>query len=159
LAKHLKAKSHKEKAMATVTKNEIGVRPKSATEWKKAKQHYITLASGMEVGVIIPNLPLMVKTGQVPSDLLDAAIGAIKKEQITPELIKEQSDFFHLLVKVMVKDPEITDEDIPELPYEDIELLVEIGTRQRDIDAIGNQIAGLHKSEDWRKFRGWDDRD
>jgi hypothetical protein len=138
---------------------EIGRRAKSAADWKKAKEHDITLASGIEVTIAIPNLPLMVKTGQIPSDLLDAAIGAIQKERITEALIKEQSDFFHLLVKTMVKEPQITDEDIPDLPYEDIELLVEIGTRQRDIDAVGNQIAGLHKSEDWRKFRGWDDRD
>lgn len=151
--------------MATATKTttdtgtEIGRRVKTAADWKKARQHDITLPSGIEVSIIIPNLPLMVKTGQIPNDLLDAALGAIQKQEVTPELIKEQSDFFHLLVLTMVKEPEITEEDIPELPYEDIELLVEIGTRQRDIDAVGNQIAGLHKSEDWRKFRGWDDRD
>lgn len=146
--------------MATATKAEtsIGTRPKTVADWKNSKRHYITLASGVEVGVEIPNLPQMVKTGVIPNDLLDAALGAIQKQEITPELIKEQADFFHLLVATMVKDPELTPDDIPDLPYEDIELLVEIGTRQRDIDAIGNQIAGLHKSADWRKFRGWDDR-
>lgn len=136
----------------------IGRRVKTVAAWKSSRRHYIILASGVEVGIEIPNLPLMVKTGVIPNDLLDAALGAIQKQEITPELIKEQSDFFHLLVSVMVKEPELAPEDIPDLPYEDIELLVEIGTRQRDIDAIGNQVAGLHKSADWRKFRGWDDR-
>lgn len=146
-------------AAATAPAVNIGQRAKSAADWKKAKRHYVTLASGVEVGIEIPNLPLMIKTGVIPNDLLDAALGAIQKQEVTPELIREQSDFFHLMVGMMVKEPEITNDDIADLPYEDIELLVEIGTRQRDIDAIGNQIAGLHKSEDWRKFRGWNDRD
>ncbi len=134
---------------------------RSKAAWKKAKRHDVTLPSGFEVEVEIPNLPQMVKTGQIPNDLLDAALGAIKQQQITPDLIKEQADFFNLLVTTMVKDPVITVEELEndEIPYEDVELLVEIGTRQRDLDALGRHISGLHKVEEWRKFRGWDHGD
>lgn len=137
------------------------VAPKTAAKkttagWKKAKRHDVTLPSGFEVAIEIPNLPAMVKAGQVPNDLIDAALGAMQKQEITAELIKEQADFFNLLVITMVKEPEITMEDVEDLPYEDVELLVEIGTRQRDLDALGRHIAGLHKSDEWRKFRGLD---
>lgn len=130
-------------------------RPKDAAAWKKAGIHDITLPSGVEVSIKIPNLPQMVKQGAIPNDLLDAALGAIQKERVTKQLIEEQADFFHLLVMTMVVKPTITSEDVPDLPYEDIELLVELGTRQRDIDALGRHIAGLHKSREWREFRGF----
>lgn len=135
---------------ATATK-----RPKSAADWKKAGRHDVVLPSGVEVTITIPNLPEMIKTGKIPNDLLDAALNALQKEKITPELMKEQADFFQLLVMTMVKDPVISEEDYAELPYEDIELLIELGTRQRDLDALGRHIAGLHRSAEWRNFRGW----
>jgi hypothetical protein len=132
-------------------------RVKTKDAWKKAGVHTVGLSSGVEVDIRIPNLPQMVKAGEVPNDLLDAALGAMKKQEITPDLIKEQADFFHLLVSTMVVEPALSPDEVPEVvPFEDIELLVELGTRQRDIDALGRQIAGLHKSAEWRKFRGWD---
>lgn len=128
----------------------------AAAQWKSAKRHKITLPSGFEVEIEIPNLPLLIKTGHFPNDLIDAALGAIKRDEITPELINQQSDFYHKLVALTVKFPEITEEDVPELPYEDIELIAEIATRNRDLDAVGHHIAGLHKSAAWRSFRGID---
>lgn len=134
---------------------------KSIDAWAKHKRHSVNLPSGYEVEIEIPNLPLMVKQGTIPNDLLDAAMGAIERNQITPELIKEQADFFGLLLSVMVKEPalekSVVDDDV--LPYEDIELLVELGTRQRDVDAIGNHLGGLHTSKEWRRFRGIEDSD
>lgn len=127
--------------------------------WKKAKRHAVKLPSGFEVEIEVPNLPLMIKAGTIPNHLLDAALGAIERQQITTELIKEQADFFELLVSTMVKEPELTAEDVREIPFEDVELLVEIGTRQRDVDAVGNHIGGLHTSKEWRQFRGFEDRD
>lgn len=132
---------------------------KTLAGWKKAKRHTVALPSGYEVEVEIPNLPLMVKMGTIPNHLLDAALGAIERQQVTSELIKEQSDFFELLVSTMVKEPELSVEEVREIPFEDVELLVEIGTRQRDVDAVGNHIGGLHKSAEWRQFRGFEDRD
>lgn len=132
-------------------------RVKDKTQWKKAGQHDVALYSGVEVTIRIPNLPDMVKTDKIPNDLIDAALGAIQKEKVTADLIKEQADFFHLLVSTMLIDPEVAPEEVSEfVPFEDIELLVELGTRQRDLDALGRQIAGLHKSAEWRRFRGWD---
>ena len=129
---------------------------KEAAAWKSAKIHSVVLPSGIEVDIEIPNLPQMVKTGQIPNDLLDAALGAIQRDEITPDLLKEQADFYNKLVATMVVSPSIAEEDVPELPYEDVELLVELGTRQRDLDAIGRHIGGLHKSDEWRRFRGLD---
>jgi len=146
-------------ATATTKTEWKASRVKDASKWRDAGKHDVVLASGVEVTIKIPNLPQMVKTGQIPNDLLDAALGAIQKQEITPELIKEQADFYHLMVATMVVEPQVTETEIPELPYEDIELLVELGTRQRDVDAIGQQISGLHLSADWRKFRGWDSGD
>lgn len=141
---------------AAVKKEVVTSRPKDAASWTAAKRHDVTLPSGVEVSIEIPNLPLMVKTGQIPNELLDAALGAMQRQEITPELLNEQSDFFNKLVSTMVVDPVVTEEQVSNLPYEDIELLVEIGTRQRDLDALGRHIAGLHKSAEWRKFRGLD---
>ena len=127
--------------------------------WKKAKRHAVVLPSGFEVEIEVPNLPLMIKTGTIPNHLLDAALGAIERQQVTTELIKEQADFFELLVSTMVVEPKLTVEEVREIPFEDVELLVEIGTRQRDVDAVGNHIGGLHTSKEWRQFRGFEDRD
>lgn len=134
----------------------VGNKPKDAAAWKTSKRHDVTLPSGVGVAIEIPNLPLLIKTGQLPNDLIDAAIGAIKRDEITAELINQQSDFYHKLVALTVKEPEITEADVADLPYEDVELIVEIATRNRDLDALGRHIAGLHKSSEWRHFRGLD---
>lgn len=132
---------------------------RTLADWKKAKRHTVQLPSGFQVEVEIPNLPLMVKQGTIPNDLLESALGAMQQNQITPELVREQSDFFSLLVSTMVKEPTVTREDVEndEIPFEDIEMLVELGTRQRDVDAVGNHLGGLHKSAEWRRFRGIED--
>lgn len=138
---------------------ETKVKPKDVSAWKKAGEHDVNLGSGAVVTIRLPNLPQMIKTGEIPNDLLDAALGAIQKERITPELMKEQADFFNLLVSRTVIDPVVTPEEVPGLPYEDIELLVELATRQRDVDFIGHNLGGYHLSDDWRKFRGLDSGD
>ena len=124
--------------------------------WKSKARHYITLQSGFVVGIEIPNLPLLVKTGQLPNELVTHALDTIKTGAMTPELVAEQSEFYDKLVAATVKEPELTEEDVHTLPYEDVELIVEIATRQRDVDAVGHHIAGLHTSREWRKFRGLD---
>lgn len=139
---------------ATTTKTD----KKSA--WKKAGVHTVALPSGMEVDVRIPNLPLMIKQGSIPNNLIQTALGVMDNQSITAELLSEQADFFHMLVASMVVEPELTPEEVPEVvPYEDIELLAELATRQRDVDALGHHIGGLHTSKDWRVFRGLEDRD
>lgn len=125
--------------------------------WKKAKRHGVTLPSGVSVQVEIPNLPALIKTGQIPNDLVDLTIKAAQGDLIVDkELISQQADFTAKLVAITVKEPEITEDDVAELPYEDCELLVEVATRQRDLDAEGHHIGGLEKSADFRRFRGLD---
>ena len=135
----------------------MAVATKRTTDsWKAAKRHQITLPSGFQVQIEIPNLPLLVKTGQLPNDLVTEALAAIQGGDLTPEVIAKQSDFYDKLVSQCVKEPVITEEDVHDLPFEDVELISEIATRQRDLDAVGHHVGGLHTSKDWRKFRGLD---
>lgn len=133
---------------------------RSKEAWKAAKRHEIILPSGTEVAIEIPNLPKLIKAGQIPNNLLDAAIGAQSGElQITADLIKEQWDFYTYLVARTVVDPVLEEADVSDIPYEDVEMLVEIATRNRDMDAVGRHLAGLDKQESFRKFRGLDRSD
>lgn len=132
---------------------------KSAADWKKQRRHIITLPSGYQVAVEIPNLPMLVKTGQLPNALVAEALTNIQRGELTAEVIAQQADFYEKLVAVTVKEPEITSEDVAELPFEDVELLVEIATRQRDLDAVGVHVGGLNTSKEWRRFRGLPDLD
>lgn len=127
---------------------------KTAASWKANKRHEVTLPSGFKVQIEIPNLPLLVKTGQLPNELVAEALGSISAGKLTPEVIVQQSDFFDKLVSITVKEPVVTEEDVHDIPFEDVEMVVEIATRQRDLDAIGHHVGGLHTSKDWRKFRG-----
>lgn len=127
------------------------------TTWKKNKQHEVTLPSGTKVTIQIPNLPLLIKAGQIPNKLLDivtkAQSGTI---EITPELIAEQADYTAFIVTKTVVDPVISEEDIPELPYEDVECVMDFAMRNRDLDAVGHHISGLEQVDSFRRFRGLD---
>lgn len=125
--------------------------------WKAAKRHKAILPSGFEVEIELPNLAQMVKTGQIPNNLIDAAVRVATgdvPDKVTPELLAEQAEFYNKLVVLAVKDPEITEEDVEDLPYEDLEMIVEIATRQRDMDAAYRHLGGLEKVESFRAFRG-----
>lgn len=128
----------------------------TAAEWTKAAYHDVVLPSGMMVQIKIPDLPALIETGQIPQHLIDAALGVINKPNATPtkDLIVQQREFTDTLVRKTVTAPELTDADMPNVPYEDKEMIVEIATRQRDLDAEGNHIGGLDKSEKFRTFRG-----
>lgn len=134
--------------------------PKAATlaAWKKSKLHYVTLPSATVVGIEIPDLPQLIKTGSLPNELLDAAIreaeGEGKKREITREDIIERADFYNKLCVLTVKEPTLSEEDAAGIPFEDKEMVVEFATRQRDLDAIGHHLGGLEKVKDFRKFRG-----
>lgn len=128
-----------------MTENKLGA-------WKNKSKHEITLPSGAEIAIKIPNLPQLIKTGQIPNELIDAAIGA---QDMTPdrESVVKQAEIYNMIVALTVIEPKVTEEDVADLPFEDIEMIVEIATRQRDLDAVGHHIGGLEKSEDFRKFR------
>jgi hypothetical protein len=135
--------------------------PRTATlaQWKKAKRHNVTLPSGVTVAIEIPDLPELLKTGQIPNDLIEAAIKSVQGEKVTPELIEQQPEFYKQLVLKTVAEPKLTEADYDDIPYEDKEMIVELATRQRDLDALGHHIAGLHTSRDFRRFRGLDNFD
>jgi hypothetical protein len=55
----------------------------SKSKWKAAKAHEVTLPSGAEVKIELPDLAKMIKGGQVPNELLDVAtkVGAGKGDR------------------------------------------------------------------------------
>lgn len=123
------------------------------------RRHYPTLPSGAVVGIEIPDLPELIKSGQIPNDLVETAIqssGASAQAPLTREDIEQQPVFYRLLVKLTVKEPVVDDELYDRLPTEDKEMIVEFATRQRDLDAVGKHLGGLHTSKEWRQFRGLD---
>ena len=130
-----------------------------AAGWTAAAVHDVVLPSGACVQIRIPDLPAMIEAGEFPQHLIDAALGVANKPDAKPtkEMIVQQREFTDELVKKTVLDPEITPEMLDPktgIPFEDKEMIVEIATRQRDLDAEFNHIGGLDKSEKWRKFRG-----
>lgn len=133
--------------------------------WKRAKAHLVTLPSGEKVRFQIPNLAVLAKSGELPNSLLAVAVpGSVKEADVsTPEEAQERiarlSDFQKWLVAKAVVEPEVSEDDVPELPTEDVDCLVELATRGRDTDAVGHHIGDLEKSAEWRRFRGVPDLD
>jgi hypothetical protein len=131
--------------------------PISATAWAERKGHLVTLSSGAQVKIEIPDLPELVKSGNIPNDLVETAISVAQgTPNLTREHIEQQPELYRFIVKTSVVEPKVDDELYSQIPYEDKELIVEIATRQRDVDAVGDHIGGLHTNKKWRKFRGLD---
>jgi hypothetical protein len=127
----------------------------SLSAWKKAASHYPLLPSGVRVGIRIPDLPALIEAGQIPQHLLDVALGLASGEDQKPsiELVKSQREFTDTLVALTVVEPKLSEADLAEIPFEDKDFIVAVATRQRDLDAEGEHLAGLTKSEKFRKFR------
>jgi hypothetical protein len=130
-------------------------KPTSLAAWKKNKTHFVTLPSSTVVELAIPDLPSLIKAGKIPNPLIDAALGATEKKKVTKEDIEQQSEFYNILASLTVKAPSVSVEDFENgsLPFEDKEMIVEIATRQRDLDAVGKHIAGLDKVASFREYR------
>lgn len=129
--------------------------------WKKAAKHYPLLPSGARVGLRIPDLNAMIESEQIPQHLL-SAVTAMASEQAKDKAptvedvtknAREEREFMDLMVLQSVVEPKLTVADLPDLPTEDKQTIVAIATRQRDLDAEGEHIAGLTKSEKFRRFR------
>jgi hypothetical protein len=128
---------------------------RTAEAWKKARVHAgLTLPSGTTVDVEIPNLPKMLKSGTMPNELIDVALEYQNEERVTREMMEQTWDFIKFIVPLTVKDPEITGDDVEDLPIADVEMIASWATRSSDFDAIGHHLGGLEKSEDFRNFRG-----
>jgi hypothetical protein len=129
----------------------------SLDQWVNAATHYPLLPSGVRVGIKIPDLAALVEAGEIPQHLMDIAVGAAmggKAPKIDRDLIVKQREFTDRLCQLTVVEPQLPDEIVAKLPYEDKEFIVAIATRNRDLDAEGEHLAGLTKSEKFRRFRG-----
>lgn len=141
----------------------------SKTAWKKAKTHTVTLPSGVMVEIQIPNLAKMAKGGELPNDLIAHAApaalapGEEPEKPTDEERIKNLStlaEFQAWLVSTMLIDPKLTPDEVLEVvPTPDLEVLVELASRRRDMDVVGHHIGGLEVSAEFRKFRGIDARE
>ena len=135
--------------------------PVTKTAWKQAAGHTVTCPSGAVVKIKVLNLPVLLKAGALPDTLLDLAKASVAgTKEITDEMIEALPEFQSYLVSEAVVEPKVKMDEVADVvPYEDVELICDIATRQRDVDAIGHQIGGLEKIDDWRRFRGFPTRD
>jgi hypothetical protein len=135
--------------------SEDGAKPVSKAQWKKAAIHTVTLESGMVVNIRLPDLPKLIEAGAIPQSLIDVAIDVAtnrRSERPNADVVKQQREFTDLVVLKTVVEPSITEEDLPDIPYEDKEMLVEFATRQRIFDAKGHHLSGLEADKDFRRF-------
>ena len=130
----------------------------SKAAWQKANAHTITLPSGTVVKIKLPNLPEMVKGGSFPNQLLPIAIKRIQEDEITADKISDLADYNRFLVHTMLIQPKVELEDVPTLPPADVDMLISIANRERDMDAVGHHLSGLETVDAFKKFRGLDDR-
>lgn len=139
-------------------------KPTSKSAWKKAGVHTVTLPSGAVVNIRIPNLAQMAKAGELDNDLLAYAVPnlpADDAEEPSDEQKKENltklANFHAWLVSKTLVEPSLTPEEVIEtVPTPDLEVLVELASRRRDMDVTGHHIGGLEVSADFRRFRGID---
>lgn len=138
----------------------------SKSAWKKAGVHTVRLPSGVFVDIRIPNLAQMAKAGELDNELLQYAVPSISDVETddkdpTPEEKKANltklADFHAWLVSHTLVDPKLSPEEVSEtVPTPDLEVLVELASRRRDMDVEGHHIGGLEVSAEFRKFRGID---
>lgn len=132
--------------------------PSRVAKWKNKKRiNGITLPSQEVVSLVLPDLAEMLREGAVPNELVPFATKTQNAmagvEEIDMEQIIEATEFMRWMVSVTVVDPQISASDVPEIPSEDREMILEFAMRQRDTDAIGHHYHGLEKVAAWRTFR------
>lgn len=134
----------------------------SKTAWKKSGVHKgVVCPSGAVISVRLPNLAELAEADAIPNELVDiaTAAGQVEPDQVPDDALKKLAQLQRFIVSVAVVEPSITPEDVRELPTEDIAFIEQIAYRQRDVDALGNQIAGLDKLAKYATFREIDDSD
>jgi hypothetical protein len=127
---------------------------RSVGDWIQAAEHEPLCPSGFRPKIRIPDLAALIESGEIPQHLLEVAIGvATGDTKPSVDLVKQQREFTDKLVQHMVVEPTLDAETVSQIPFEDKDFLVALATRQRDLDAEGEHIAGLTKSEKFRRFR------
>lgn len=145
-----------------MTQSNAAPKPTSKAGWKKAGVHTVTLPSGVVVNIRIPNLAQMAQSGELDNDLLQYAVPSLPTnpdDEPTPEQKQENltklANFHQWLVSKTLVDPKLSPEEVKDtVPTPDLEVLVELASRRRDMDVKGHHIGGLEVSADFRKFRG-----
>jgi len=127
----------------------------SAAAWKNRSQRTITLPSGTQVDIVLPNIAEMAAAGQIPNQLIEAAANKLEGVNVAPtqDALAKQAEFNRYMVAKMVKYPTIAEGDVPDLPADDTDLLQKIAFRDTDFDAVGAHISGLETVPSFRRFR------
>lgn len=137
---------------------------KTKQAWGKKRVHEdITLPSGQVVDIRLPNLNKLLKAGDIPNPLADAAIefANAQSQKVTREVLENSFEFACWIVPRTVVAPEITQEDVENdtIPPEDLDMLAGFIARTLDMDAVGHHLGGLEINQDFRRFRGITDID
>jgi hypothetical protein len=141
--------------------------PSAVSRWKKlGKPQEVTLHSGMRIKIKVPDVPEMLRAGEVPNELIAAVNEA--RDDVSPsgfdmEKVKDATDYMRWLVSVTVVEIDEGDgnfvaanlepDDVPSLPVHDRDMILEFALRQRDRDAVGHQLYGMEKVSAWARFR------
>lgn len=128
-----------------------------AKEWAAKAVHHITLESGMEVDVRLPDLAILIEGDALPERLRTVAAqiwseGAAQLvsgggEDGSPpgldlENVKALSGLRRALAAMCLVDPALSADELLSsgIPAEDIDLLAAIAMRERDTDARGVKL-------------------
>lgn len=128
---------------------------KTAADWKKRRVHEdVTLPSGAQVDITIPNLAQLIESGSLPNKLIPVAVSLQSANKLSEDVLKDAWEFAKFIVPTMVVNPALEPADVDDIPYEDVELLIAFATRATDMDAVGKHLGGLHTVQSFRDLRG-----
>jgi hypothetical protein len=142
---------------------------RSLADWKRRGVYDVTLPSGMEVSIRYPDLMMMATSDAMPERLRALAVKQARGDTLaddappSPEqeeersreelkMLEEMREFLHHLVVAMVTEPELSYEDVADLPPEDRDMLIAIAQRERDTDAKG-RLLGVVPLNAFDRFR------
>ncbi|HXG70659.1 MAG TPA: hypothetical protein VNJ04_08625 [Gemmatimonadaceae bacterium] len=143
-----------------------------AREWAKKAVHRITLDSGMEVDVRLPDLAILIEGDALPDRLRGVAaqmwsegsaaavtkLDEDGKPQIDVEVVKGLAQLRRHMAAICLVDPAMTADELSSagIPAEDIDLLASIAMRERDTDARGVKLGvmPLSRFDTWRQSHG-----
>lgn len=160
---------------ATKPARSAASKPSGLAGWKQKAVHRVTLPSGMQVTMRLPNLAALIKGDALPSRLRDAAMAEVQRRLtgqmpmlsetagngdggppgllLTEDDVERMLDLYEFLILTAVIDPKLEPEDLGDdgIPEEDKEMLIEIATRERDVDARGVPL-GVVPLSAWDRF-------
>lgn len=123
--------------------------------WKQKAVHTVTLPSGAVVQIVVPNLPAIVKSGVLPSELLPLAKAAAfgTSGELSDDMVEKLPELQRELAILTSHSPKLDSTTVDQVPYEDVIMLSEFAIRTRDTDALGEHISGMEKLSDFARFR------